>query len=257
MIHAFILHFFLTNTSHPTHPLLHKMIIFYYIVLIEGEEPPGPYFSFFFFSFYLLIFRRVFSEKALSHVPDVETMDGLTNLLSACIMVILGNVLDYRTYLSPNSSAVNAADRVGSALHQNDVNAIPYDERVAICYARGVALRLLDWIRCCTVIKDRDGNLVEDLCSFFFVQIAHSLPQYKQDATSAKLELNSKVKLELLREQVFNVVGVAPSFWNFWDRRNQIPIPVDSLSLANWDGYTVQWIPQAEFKEPPDDKSEC
>ena len=39
LIHSFILHKFLTNTSHPTCVLLRRLILFYHMGLIEDEIP--------------------------------------------------------------------------------------------------------------------------------------------------------------------------------------------------------------------------
>lgn len=39
LIHSFILHKFLTNTSHPTRILLRRIILFYYMGLVEDEIP--------------------------------------------------------------------------------------------------------------------------------------------------------------------------------------------------------------------------
>lgn len=37
LIHSFVLHEFLTNTSHPTRALLRRMVLFYHMGLIEDE----------------------------------------------------------------------------------------------------------------------------------------------------------------------------------------------------------------------------
>ena len=39
LVHSFILHRFLTNTSHPTRVLLRRMTLFYHMGLIEDEIP--------------------------------------------------------------------------------------------------------------------------------------------------------------------------------------------------------------------------
>ena len=45
LIHSFILHKFLTNTSHPTRILLRRMILFYHMGLLEDEIPESGVFS--------------------------------------------------------------------------------------------------------------------------------------------------------------------------------------------------------------------
>jgi hypothetical protein len=45
LVHSFILHNFLTNTSHPTGVLLRRMVLFFHMGLLENEIPASgmPY----------------------------------------------------------------------------------------------------------------------------------------------------------------------------------------------------------------------
>ena len=45
LIHSFVLHNFLTNTSHPTHVLLRRIVIFYHLGLVEDKIPESGMFN--------------------------------------------------------------------------------------------------------------------------------------------------------------------------------------------------------------------
>jgi hypothetical protein len=51
-------------------------------------------------------------------------------------------------------------------------------EQLAIFYAHGVALCLINWIRHCSVITGPGGDTINDLPSRFFIQIAQTLIKY-------------------------------------------------------------------------------
>jgi len=242
LIHSFILHKFLTNTSHPTRVLLRRMILFYHMGLIEDEIPESGMLS---------ICHQSFSyvynaDPAASHLPNVNNIDGLMNLLSACVLVILGNVLDFRTYRAPTQEEYTKADKNQQILIDHEINTIPISERFAICYARGVALRLINWIRHCSVITGPGGDIVSDLPSRFFIQIAQTLVKYKEGANVSKLDLQANCTLGMLMKQINNVVDVDPHISALWLERHLLPS--DSLALANQDEYSVKWLPDAQHK---------
>ena len=65
------------------------------------------------------------------------------DLISSCTLAVLGNVLDFRTYSTPNQAEKDPTTRAQLQLWKDfDQNDIPGDERMAICYARGVALTI-------------------------------------------------------------------------------------------------------------------
>jgi hypothetical protein len=243
LIHSFILHKFLTNTSHPTRVLLRRMILFYHMGLLEDEIPESGVLSVSPISFLSYMHK---TDPATSHLPNVKDIDGLMNLLSACVLVILGNVLDFRTYRAPSQEEYTKADKNQQILIDNEINTIPVNERLAICYARGVALRLVNWIRHCSVITGPGGAIIDDLPSRFFVQIAQALIKYKEGANNSRLDLEANCTLDMLIKQVNNVVAVDPQISSLWSERDLLSS--DSLELANQGEYSVQWLPDAQRK---------
>lgn len=109
LIHTFVLHNFLTNTSHPTRVLLRRLVLFYHMGLIEKEIPASGM-SFIFCSSFNLNLMSIL-DPAASHLPEIHNIDGLMNLLSACVLVVLGNVLDFRTYRAPTQEENQKANK--------------------------------------------------------------------------------------------------------------------------------------------------
>lgn len=165
-------------------------------------------------------------------------------LLSACVLVVLGNVLDFRTYCAPTQKEETKPDQNQQTLLDHELNSIPLNERFAICYSRGVALRLINWIRHCSVITDPGGNIVSDLPSRFFVQITQSLIKYKERANSSQLDVEANCTLDMLTKQVENIVEINPQISSLWSERHSLPS--NSLSLANQAMHSVRWLPEVQ-----------
>jgi hypothetical protein len=92
---------------------------------------------------FLYIFSQSFSylhytDPAFHHLPNIITIDGLMNLLSACVLVVLGNVLDFRTYRAPTQEVNQKANDHQQILIDSDINTIPVHERFAMCYSRWI-----------------------------------------------------------------------------------------------------------------------
>ena len=169
----------------------------------------------------------------------MTTFDGLLDLLSACILAILGNVLDFRTYSAPNQKDDKVMSVAQSAIMMAyDRNDIPHNERLAICYVRGVALFLFDWVRSHLIVTARDGHVLEDLPSRFLVQILKTLINYKAKAMRMKMKGAPHCNTASLRRQSSNVVKCDSLVDNLW--RDDAGIPDDSLAIEGKDRYTVQ-----------------
>ena len=231
LIHTFVLHKFLTNASHPTRGLLRR-------ISQSGTRVLSP--------FKLSFSDMLCTDPAASHLPKIDTIDGLMNLLSACVLVVLGNVLDFRTYRAPTQEEYKKADKNQQILISHDINTIPSSERLSICHARGVALHLIDWIRQCSIIVGPGGTVISDLPSRFFVQIAQTLIKYKEGANTSKLDLQANCTLEMLKKQIDNIIAVDRHILSLWSERHLFPS--NSLALADQDKHSVQWLPDKQRK---------
>lgn len=162
------------------------------------------------------------------------------SLLVACVLGILGNVLDFRTY-NPSSgiSDLPLTPSEKLLLTKYDVNAMPLDERMASCYARGAAFHLFDWVRSCCVIYGPDGAVVHDLPSLFLVQIGKAMLRYKKKAVAKKLDGVTHCTLALLTAQVNNVMQSDEKVSKMWALQSEPSS--DSLELADKSMYKLKW----------------
>ena len=86
----------------------------------------------------VVISSNVYPAPETFHIPRVETVDGALDLFSLCFLVIFGNVLDFRTYSTPDGQPLDNDN-------PHDVNGIAIEERYNMCTARGVCIELLRW----------------------------------------------------------------------------------------------------------------
>jgi hypothetical protein len=188
--------------------------------------------------YFLCIRLMAFAEVEYAHLPDVNTFNGLLDLLSACILAILGNVLDFRTYSAPNqdeNSPISGPQKVLMAKY--DRNDIPRNERMAICYVRGVALSLFDWVRSQFIITAPDGQILHDLPSQFLVKVLNALITYKARAMQMKLKGAPHCDSTALRKQISNVVKCDPHIEKLWnDKAGTVE---DKLAFEG-QGYLMQ-----------------
>jgi len=168
------------------------------------------------------------------------------DLLSACVLIILGNVLDFRTYRAPSQDEYKKANKNQQILIDHEINSITIGEQFAICYARGVALHLIDWIHTCSEIRGPGGAIITDLPSHFFIQITQTLIKYKEGGNASKLDLQANCMLGMLTKQIENVVKVDPRILSLWSEQHLLPSR--SLVLANQEEYSVQW-PESRRKK--------
>jgi hypothetical protein len=187
-------------------------------------------------------------------VPDITTFDGVLDLLSACILAILGNVFDFRTYSAPNQKDDEGTTPTqASMMLLHDRNDIPQNERLAICYVRGVALFLFDWVRTRLQITGPDGRVVEDLPSRFLVQTAKSVVNYKGKAMRMKMKGAPHCSTVSVRRQISNAVRCDSSLETLW--KANVGIPDNTLAIEGKKGYVVQR--KAGPTNKPPNPSEC
>ena len=91
----------------------------------------------------------------------------MMNLLSACVLVIMGNVLDFRTYWAPTQEENQEVNKNQQILIDHDFNTIHVNERFAICYSQGIALHLINWIQHFSVITGPGGET--KICHHLFL----------------------------------------------------------------------------------------
>ena len=126
-----------------------------------------------------------------------------------------------------------------------DVNCIPTNERLAICFCRGVALHLFSWVRECCIVYGPDGSMLQDLPSQYLVQIATAVIRYKTKAEEKNLEGVTNCSLALLTAQINNITHLNKDIHATWTMHSDNQS--DSLELENQSTYRFEWKPGWEI----------
>jgi hypothetical protein len=99
-------------------------------------------------------------------------MDSLMDLISLCIIGVLINVLDFRTY-THRAAGEEMSEFEKEQLAKFDCNGLSSSERQSCQYVRGLALHMLQWIDDHYCVKDAEAKTVRGFafdCLFTFVQ---------------------------------------------------------------------------------------
>lgn len=184
------------------------------------------------------------TEPELGHIPDPSTLSGALDLFAFCFLVILGNALDFRTYINAKGVPLEEAEA-------HDQNGITLEERVNICQARGVCLELLHWwessyraINPPTVYSTTDTALTTCL----IVAQAATLLKYKASAEEDEREGAPGCTASLLSRQIENVISIVPGGLLEWERIHNAPSELDVKLGFNQDDWVYAEIVD---REPP------
>ena len=157
-----------------------------------------------------------------------------------CVLVILGNVLDFRTYATSGSQhAQPLTEDEKRLITMYDINGIPTNERLAICYTRGAAFHLFRWVRECCIIHGPEDSLVEDLPSRFLTQIGKAMIYYKTRAEEKDLEGAPHCSVGLLSSQINNIMASDKDIHKMWMESPEQQS--DSLELEDQSKYRIEW----------------
>lgn len=165
-------------------------------------------------------------------MPDLTTIQGLLDLLSLCNLVILGNVLDHRTYSAPNQDAeTEATPRQRNRMDLYDHNAMPSQERDSSVYARGVCIQMLHWCMAHFEIQDsRTGRIIdENVAASHLVRQAIALQKYKNVATSKGIKGAPHCTPADLDRQIGNALKTYPAAYKIWTKQRE---HLEVLSLS-------------------------
>ena len=194
----------------------------------------------------ILLFFFVFADQFQSHLPDIASMEGLTQLLSLAALNFLGNVLDFRTYSAPNQEEdEDISDAQRRLMLKYDCCDISRNERASMCYARGVSLAIFGWVRRCIVVVPPDGQEVHDYPSYMLARILKTLLKYKAVAMQQQLVGAPHCNTAALRKQIENVVASDTSLSSYWKDGNCVVFDSDFL-FAPPDGLRVRYESESE-----------
>ncbi|KDR65087.1 hypothetical protein GALMADRAFT_82293, partial [Galerina marginata CBS 339.88] len=176
LIHTFMLDDFITNINHPpTRILFCRMATFYYDDLVQ---------------------KKYNKFAAHGHVFNIQNFSGVLDVISFCNLIILINVLDFRTYMYNGEFTVNNFKRLTkeriASIEAFDYNALSAKERMRYQYARGQAYAILDWLFKSVEIKEiPSGKIVKNPYHSLWIplmaQQASALLVYKKKTMEAEL----------------------------------------------------------------------
>jgi len=115
-------------------------------------------------------------DPDVEHLPNPAKMDSLMDLISLCIIGVLINVLDFRTY-THRAAGEKMTEFEKEQLSRFDCNGLSSSERQGCQYVRGLALRMLLWIDNHYCVKDDEFKIVRGFafnCLFTFVEALRS-----------------------------------------------------------------------------------
>src|SRR6267378_3456159 len=142
------------------------------------------------------------TEPEIGHLPDPSTLSRALDLIAFCFLVILGNVLDFRTYTNGIGEPLEEAG-------EQDQNGITLEERVNIFQARGVCLELLSWWESnYRVTKPATTYSIGDaaLTTCLIVSQAAALLKYKKCTEKNGWEGAPGCTVALLSLQIENII---------------------------------------------------
>jgi hypothetical protein len=181
-----------------------------------------------------------FLDPDVEHLPNPAKMDSLMDLISLCIIGVLINVLDFRTY-THRTAGKEMTQFEKEQLSKFDCNGLSSSERQACQYVRGLALRMLQWIDDHYCVKDAEAKTVHGFafnCLYTFVEAFRA---YIKDAEREGVSSAPNCPRTSLNDQITSLFPPDSLFHTQVARS----IRYNEYLLPKTNGYTV-----AESKKP-------
>ncbi|PPQ76656.1 hypothetical protein CVT26_013946 [Gymnopilus dilepis] len=180
-------------------------------------------------------------HRSYKHLPRIHTVDGLLDLLSLCNLLVLSNVIDFRTYLTPNQSAFCSDADVRLAMQARfDRTGISRKERVSMMYARGLAFNILHWVSEYCEIRTADGVPIDNYALRLLACDMALILECRRRISSDTDYLSQCYTLNQLQFQLDNVASCDPNLTKAWsDAKAHLPSQAPSAHLR--DDCTVRW----------------
>ncbi|PPQ77262.1 hypothetical protein CVT24_009905 [Panaeolus cyanescens] len=184
------------------------------------------------------------------HLIDITDWKGLAALLTLCNLVILSNVLDFRTYLGPNQPDDSSpTPKHIIDMESFDSNHITWAERMAICDARGRAWTILLGVTaCCDITSIQEASSPQfsahDLSNIPLLHLARQLVaigSLKRSAVRSKLDGAPHCTVELLTRQLDNVARWKSELHKLYAHQELITLDCTQTSFTGEEGYTIRW----------------
>ncbi|PPQ74768.1 hypothetical protein CVT26_005013 [Gymnopilus dilepis] len=220
--------------------LLRCVMEFYGLAFLERKlNPLGKSIGLSLSSYYFAL--TSFTDISYGHLPAIHTAKGLCDLLSVCSLLILSNVIDARTYLAPNQSAITSPDDLRLSIRDRfDRTGISRKERISMIYARGLAFEILQWITEYCEMRDGQGNVIQDFAYRFVSRVMDLIVQCKQEATTRSSFRPQRCTIDQLRTQLSNIASCDVNLKKIWPEDNgRFPVQLSSTQFDS--ACTVRW----------------
>ncbi|KIM48625.1 hypothetical protein M413DRAFT_20985 [Hebeloma cylindrosporum] len=187
LIHILIGDSVITNSSNEKmRSLLWRMVMFVYQALVDQDMDVD--------------------DPDKDHVPDLQTLESLTDLLALTFFRLMSNVLDFRTYRLPNTTGHEPLTSDEESLVETyNVNAMNQAERTMCTYVRGMARKINEWIFEHYSIQLAGADMplnIENWVTEHHAHLAASMVRYKQKANTLDVVGAPGCTLERLASQI-------------------------------------------------------
>jgi hypothetical protein len=200
-----IIHSFMTNTNSTSAPqtrrILRRLIVFYHSAIVKNTvDGDGTYFS---RKSQKLLKKNVqFADPSLEHIPNLESMESVMDVIMACAIGIFINVLDMDTYRPPMSEN-SISEKNQEELRRNDFNAISQINRMSCTYTRGLSWSLLEWLdENLIFVLGRRECVFSEVIETYFVDLCLAIRSYKIQSEKRSNTNTSECKLPSVDHQL-------------------------------------------------------
>ena len=168
------------------------------------------------------------------HVPKLESISSLLDLLTLCFLVIASNFLDPQTYQYPCDIP---SDNDVKKMKLFDLNDIDAADRRHHSYARGLAWKITRWCEDNFEIYATNSSeevSTHDLIITYFGTLARKIVAYKSIAQAAKMQGVPHCNSEILDQQI-----------GYCFERTEVKALFDEIRI-NWEN-----IEDLDYRIPP------
>jgi hypothetical protein len=180
-------------------------------------------------------------EYDLGHVPSLADFDSVLDLFTFCNIIILMNVLDFRTY---KDSREHFEGVTSDASYAYDLNAIPLVERLEIAYARGRCFDMLRWFFSAYELYQNDSGVAIDgftkVAMPYLARQASLILEYKRRALKDGLDNASCCTAKPLERQIRLCFEGYPEVCNAMPQESLAEDLEGSLAWPNPECYGVR-----------------
>ncbi len=181
------------------------------------------------------------------------------DLLAACSMSILSNVLDFETYCYPNQSSDdndNDNEKQARKMELFDYNSKSPDDRAGCVYVRGLALDLLKWFSVNYLLVEPDGKPTLDTYAVLMNNLCHQVYMVwlaKKKASDEDVKGAPHCTLGLLERQLRGLFPKDFTAFSILDKKLSEGSESDTMMFMDFTDWKVEKQPIRPYSHQPAD----